>query len=464
MKKMYTYLMIVTLFSFGIVIMLYLGYVNSNVSIGTLQLTSENGVFNDLKTLILNQFHHPLALLLTQIIVIMIATRIFGFIATKVLLPIVVGEIIAGIILGPSFLSSMLPAFSETLFPKSSLGNLSMISQLGLIFFMFVIGMELDWDSLKSKTKESVVISHSSILFPFFLGVGLALFLYSSFAPENVSFIPFALFMGIAMSITAFPVLAKIVKERNISNTSYGAMSLTCAAADDATGWYILAIIIAISSSTSLGASALSLGLIVAYMLIMIYLIKPFLAWFAARYKDDTTLNMSMVAIILIVLLLSSLATEIIGIHALFGAFIAGVIMPSNKDSKLREMLIPKIEYVSVLVLLPLFFALTGLRTQIGLMETSYHWYICGIIIIVAIAGKLLGAALSSKFMGFSWSDSFRIGALMNTRGLMELIVLNIGFELGILSAELFAMFVIMALVTTAMTGPLLHLIDKIKK
>ncbi|MGJ0288041.1 cation:proton antiporter domain-containing protein [Aliarcobacter cryaerophilus] len=464
MKKMYTYLMIVTLFSFGIVIMLYLGYLNSNISIGTLKLTSENGIFNDLKILILNQFHHPLSLLLTQIIVIMIATRIFGFIATKVLLPIVVGEIVAGIILGPSFLSSMLPSFSETLFPKSSLGNLSMISQLGLIFFMFVIGMELDWDSLKSKTKESVVISHSSILFPFFLGVGLALFLYSSFAPQNISFIPFALFMGIAMSITAFPVLAKIVKERNISNTPYGAMSLTCAAADDATGWYILAIIIAISSSTSLGASALSLGLIVAYMLIMIYLVKPFLAWFADRYKDDTTLNMSMVAIILIVLLLSSLATEIMGIHALFGAFIAGVVMPSNKDSKLREMLIPKIEYVSVLVLLPLFFALTGLRTQIGLMETSYHWYICAVIILVAVAGKLLGAALSSKFMGFSWSDSFRIGALMNTRGLMELIVLNIGFELGILSAELFAMFVIMALVTTAMTGPLLHLIDRIKK
>lgn len=465
MKKMYIYLLMVTLFSMGIVVMLYIGYSNSG-SLANLsfEFMSENGVFNDLKLLVINQFHHPLALLLSQIIIIMIATRIFGFIATKVLLPIVVGEIIAGIVLGPSVVGSMFPAFSETLFPKTSLGNLSMISQLGLVFFMFVVGMELDWDSLKSKTKESVVISHSSILFPFFLGVGLSLFLYSSFAPQNISFIPFALFMGIAMSITAFPVLAKIVKERNISNTSYGAMSLTCAAADDATGWYILAIIIAISSSVSLGASALSLGLIVAYMLIMIYIVKPFLAWLANKYKDEKTLDMSMVAIVLTILLLSSLATEIIGIHALFGAFIAGVVMPSNKESKIRESLIPKLEYVSVLVLLPLFFALTGLRTQIGLMETSYHWYICFIIILVAIAGKLFGAAISSRFMGFSWSDSFRVGALMNTRGLMELIVLNIGFELGILSAELFAMFVIMALATTAMTGPLLHLIDKISK
>lgn len=465
MKKMYIYLLMVTLFSMGIVVILYIGYSTSG-SLANLsfKFMSESGVLNDLKTLIFNQFHHPLSLLLTQIIVIMIATRIFGFIATKVLLPIVVGEIIAGIILGPSFLSFVFPSFAETLFPKTSLGNLSMISQLGLIFFMFVIGMELDWESLKSKTKESIVISHSSILFPFFLGVGLALFLYSSFAPQTISFIPFALFMGIAMSITAFPVLAKIVKERNISNTSYGAMSLTCAAADDATGWYILAIIIAISSSTSLGASTLSLGLIVAYMLIMIYLVKPFLVWLANKYKDEKTLDMSMVAIILMILLLSSLATEIIGIHALFGAFIAGVVMPSNKESKIREALIPKLEYVSVLVLLPLFFALTGLRTQIGLMETPYHWYVCFIITLVAIAGKLFGAAISSKFMGFSWADSFRVGALMNTRGLMELIVLNIGFELGILSAELFAMFVIMALVTTAMTGPLLHLIDKISK
>jgi len=465
MRRRYIYLFTMLFFTLGIGLTLYIGYLNTHITDtnSSLALVTTDGILYDIQTLLMKQFHHPLALLLTQIIIIMIATRFFGFIATKVLLPIVVGEILAGIILGPSFFGAFFPDISSALFPLDSLGNLSMISQIGLIFFMFVIGMELDWQSLKNQTKASVVISHSSIVFPFFLGVLLALFLYDSFAPQNTSFISFALFMGIAMSITAFPVLARIVKERKIGNTTYGAMALTCAAADDATAWYILAVIIAFSSSTSLLASISSLGLILIYMFIMIYIIKPFLAWLGNRYKNENTLDMGVVSIILTILLLSSLATEIIGIHALFGAFIAGAMMPSSKDSRLRELLAPKLEYVSILVLLPLFFALTGLRTQIGLMETSEQWLICGLIILVAIIGKLFGAAISSKFMGFSWKDSFRIGTLMNTRGLMELIVLNIGFELGIIGAELFAIFVIMALVTTAMTGPLLYIIDKKK-
>jgi Kef-type K+ transport system membrane component KefB len=239
-------------FTIGIAAILYIGYLNtSSLSTDTsFQFVTADGIFNDFKNLLVKQFHHPLALLLTQIIIIMIATRFFGLVATKILLPIVVGEIAAGILLGPSFLGSLFPDFSAALFPTNSLGNLSMISQIGLIFFMFVIGMELDWESLKNQTKASVVISHSSIVFPFFLGVATALFLYDTLAPKETSFIPFALFIGIAMSITAFPVLARIVKERKISNTSYGAMALTCAAADDATAWYILAVIIAIASST----------------------------------------------------------------------------------------------------------------------------------------------------------------------------------------------------------------------
>lgn len=463
MKKGYIYLITVSFFMIGIAAILYIGYSNTSslLTDNSFQFVTADGIFADLKNLLIKQFHHPLALLLTQIIIIMIATRVFGLIATKVLLPIVVGEIAAGIILGPSVFGGLFPDLSAALFPATSLGNLSMISQIGLIFFMFVIGMELDWESLKNQTKASVVISHSSIVFPFFLGVATALFLYDTLAPKNTSFIPFALFMGIAMSITAFPVLARIVKERKICNTSYGAMALTCAAADDATAWYILAVIIAIASSTSFVASAMSLGLIIGYMLTMIYVLKPFLSWLGNKYKDEQKLDMGLVSIILTILLISSLATEAIGIHALFGAFIAGAVMPSTKESNLRELLSPKLEYVSILVLLPLFFALTGLRTQIGLMETSYHWMICILIITVAVVGKLFGAAISSKFMGFSWKDSFKIGALMNTRGLMELIVLNIGFELGIIGAELFAIFVIMALVTTAMTGPLLYLIDK---
>ncbi len=465
MKKRYVYIGVVLFFSIGIILSLYIGYLNAHNTHATssFSLFTPNGVLVDIKNLILKQFAHPLALLLTQIIVIMITTKFFGFLTKKILMPIVIGEIIAGIVLGPSFFGAISPVYSKMLFPVDSLINLNFISQIGLIFFMFVVGMELDWQNLKNQTKASVIISHSSILFPFFLGVTLALFLYDNFAPKNTNFIPFALFIGIAMSITAFPVLARIVKEKNLANTKYGAMALTCAAADDATAWYILAVIIAISSSTSLIASILSFGLIVIYMIIMIYIVKPFLAKLGNVYKKSETLDMNGTSIVLIILLISSLTTEVIGIHALFGAFIAGAIMPSSQDSRLRELLSPKLEYVSILVLLPIFFALTGLRTQIGLIETTYQWLICLSIITIAIIGKFFGASISAKFVGFSWKESFNIGTLMNTRGLMELIVLNIGFELGIISAELFTMFVIMALVTTIMTGPALYIIEKYK-
>ena len=235
-------------------------------------------------------------------------------------------------------------------------------------------------------------------------------------------------------------------------------MALTCAAADDATAWYILAIVIAVSTSTNLLMSILMLIPIVVYVTVILFVVKPFLRKIGNKI-DDTTLDMKITTIVLVVLLTSSLITELLGIHALFGAFMAGVMMPSSSESQLKERIAPRLEYVSLLVLLPLFFALTGLRTQINLLE-SQHWIICLSIIAVAVIGKFIGSALASRFMGISWKDSFAIGALMNTRGLMELVVLNIGYELGILSPILFTMFVIMALVTTFMTGPLLYLID----
>lgn len=408
----------------------------------------------------MKQLSHPLALLLIQIIVIMITARVFGVLFTKISQPSVIGEIFAGIILGPSLLGLFFPEIYTLLFPKASLTNLHFLSQIGLILFMFVVGMELDFDKLKKQSKASVVISHISILFPFFLGVLLAYMIYPSFATQTVSFTAFALFIGIAMSITAFPVLARIVKDRNITKTSYGMTSLTCAAADDATAWYILAIVIAISTSTNLLMSVLMLIPILLYILFMIFVIKPFLQTLGAKINNQE-LDMRITTIVLVVLLLSALATELLGIHALFGAFLAGVMMPSTKDSELKERIAPRLEYVSLLVLLPLFFALTGLRTQINLLEPQ-HWIICFVIIGVAVAGKFIGSTVASRLMGGSWRDSFAIGALMNTRGLMELIVLNIGYELGILSPLLFTMFVIMALVTTFMTGPSLSLIDRI--
>lgn len=407
----------------------------------------------------LKQLHHPLPLLLIQFIVIMMVTRLFGYLVSFVAQPTVVGEILAGIILGPSLLGALFPDMFATLFPKESLGNLHLISQLGLIFFMFVVGMELDFDKIKKQSSASVFISHVSIIFPFFLGVALAYWLYPVFAPKNISFIPFALFIGIAMSITAFPVLARIIKEKNISDTRYGAMAITCAAADDITAWYILALIIAFSISGSLSSSFLLLLMIVLYVAVMFYIVRPLLA--KIGHTQNERLSMNAMSFIIVLLLFSSLATEAIGVHALFGAFMAGAMMPSSAVSRLKELIAPRLEYVSLLVLLPLFFALTGLRSEIGLLNNLDAWIVCGGIIVIAVSGKLFGSAFASKYMGFGWRDSFALGILMNTRGLMELVVLNIGYEMGVLSTELFTMFVVMALATTIMTGPFLNLITR---
>jgi len=426
-------------------------FISKAVSIGSF--------WENLRTTFLTQLSHPLALLLVQIIVIMAAARTFGVLISKFSQPPVIGEIFAGVLLGPSLLGLIFPEFSALLFPKSSFQNLHFLSQIGLLLFMFVVGMELDFDKLKQQSKASVVISHISIIFPFFLGTILAYVIYPSFASETVTFTAFALFIGIAMSITAFPVLARILKDRNLTKTSYGAMALTCAAADDATAWYILAIVIAVSTSTNLLMSVLMLIPIVVYIIVMLFVIKPFLRSLGTHVIHNHSLDMKVTTIVLVILLLSALTTELLGIHALFGAFMAGVMMPSSSESEIKERIAPRLEYVSLLVLLPLFFALTGLRTQINQLEPQ-HWIICLAIIVVAVIGKFVGSAITSRLMGVSWRDSLAIGALMNTRGLIELVVLNIGYELGILSPILFTMFVIMALVTTFMTGPLLHLIN----
>ncbi|MDO9208684.1 MAG: cation:proton antiporter [Sulfuricurvum sp.] len=455
------YIAIIAFFGSGIAYVLHIG---GNLESATLFYTvlPHTTLSSDLIENFLKQLHHPLALLLIQIVVIMVATRLFGFLVSFIAQPTVVGEIIAGIILGPSLLGLFFPEFSILLFPKESLSNLSLISQLGLIFFMFVVGMELDFEKIKKQSSASVFISHASIIFPFFLGVVLSYWLYPLFAPQNVSFMPFALFIGIAMSITAFPVLARIIKEKNLTDTRYGAMAITCAATDDITAWYILALIIALSISGTLGSSLFLLLFIALYVVIMFYGIRPLLAKIGKTQNER--LSMNAMSAIVILLLVSSLVTESIGIHALFGAFMAGAMMPSSAISRLKELIAPRLEYVSLLVLLPLFFALTGLRTEIGLLNTSDGWLVCGLIIIVAVTGKLLGSSLAAKFMGFNWRDSFSLGILMNTRGLMELVVLNIGYEMGILSTELFTMFVIMALVTTFMTGPILTFLTKDSK
>lgn len=424
--------------------------------------TKGSGHWEDFLVSMTHNLQSPLSILLVQIITIILVARFFGWVCKKIGQPSVVGEIIAGIVLGPSLLGMFYPEFSGMLFPKESLGNLQFLSQIGLILFMFVIGMELDLKALRNKAHDAVVISHASIIIPFALGMGLAFFIYKSFAPSGIEFTSFGLFLGISMSITAFPVLARIVQERNIHKTKLGTIVITCAAADDITAWCILAAVIAIVKAGSFTSSLYVIGLALVYILLMLKVVRPFLKRVADINRTKESLNKPIVAIFFLTLLLSSYASELIGIHALFGAFMAGAIMPEN--TKFRTLFIEKVEDVSIILLLPLFFVFTGLRTQIGLIDDVHLWKITGLIIVVAVAGKFFGSALAAKFVGHNWKDSLSIGALMNTRGLMELVVLNIGYDLGVLSTEIFTMMVIMALVTTFMTGPALDLINYIFK
>lgn len=401
---------------------------------------------------------HPLAILLAQIFTIILVARIFGWICRKIGQPTVIGEMIAGIALGPSLLGMCFPDLSAALFPVESLGNLQFLSQIGLILFMFIVGMELDLNVLKTKANDAVVVSHASIIVPFALGMGLAYYIYESFAPEGIRFASFGLFIGIAMSITAFPVLARIVQERNMHKTRLGTIVFTCAAADDVTAWCILAVVIAIVNAGSLVSALLMVTLAILYVFVMIKGVRPFFKRIGHLHTSNQNLSKPIVGIFFLTLILSAYATEVIGIHALFGAFMAGAIMPENE--RFRSLFIEKVEDVALVLLLPLFFVFTGLRTEIGLLTDPQLWKITGLIILVAVAGKFLGSALAARFVGQSWKDSLTIGALMNTRGLMELVVLNIGYDLGVLSPEIFSILVFMALITTFMTAPALDLIN----
>ena len=402
----------------------------------------------------------PISLLILQMIAIMVAAKVFGYLFLKVRQPSVIGEIVAGIFLGPSALGLFFPEAYAFLFPTSSIIIIQMLSQLGLALFMFIIGMELDFGLLKGKKQSTLIISHVSIIFPYLLGVVLAYFLFTSFAPPNITFISFALFMGIAMSITAFPVLARIIRDRNMTKTTLGSMALTCAAADDVTAWCILALVVAIAKSGT-GWSAIYTFLCAgAFILCMFYVVRPLLAKATERLIRNDKPTKSYLSIVFLMLLAALFIAEIIGIHLLFGAFIAGVIMPEKID--LKNRIVYKVEDVSLVLLLPLFFIYTGLRTEIGLLNSLHLWLVCALIIFLAVLGKFAGTALTARYVGHKWQDAMSLGVLMNTRGLMELIVLNIGYDLGILSKEIFSMMVIMALVTTFMTGPALDFINKI--
>ncbi|MBL7681957.1 MAG: cation:proton antiporter [Flavipsychrobacter sp.] len=395
---------------------------------------------------------------LIQLIIIIITSRVFGYFFKKIGQPTVMGEILAGIFLGPSILGTIFPEYLQAIFPPGSLDTMRILSQIGLILFMFVVGMELDLDILKTKARTAVTISNASIIIPFSLGVMLAYFLHDYYAPKDVPFYAFALFMGIAMSITAFPVLARIIRERSLRDKRIEAIAMTSAAINDVTGWVALAFVIAIIKAHSFSNSVYTLLATVGYMIAMVFIVRPLMNKLA-KAKENNFVKQSTVAIIFIVMLLSSLCTELIGVHALFGAFMAGVIMP--QEWHFRQIITDKVEDVALILLLPLFFVITGLRTHINTVNTPILWAVTLLIIAIAVLGKLGGSAVAAKMTGENNYNSLSIGVLMNTRGLMELVILNIGYDLNILSEEIFTMMVIMALVTTFMTSPLLSLLDK---
>ncbi len=411
---------------------------------------------------VLENLQDPLARLLAQIILIIVAAKICGALAKAARQPAVIGEMIAGILLGPSLLGWLSPGCFQFIFPTSSLGMLRLLSQIGVCLFMFVVGMELDVHHLKSQARTAVLVSQISILFPYLLGVVSSLVLFSTLAGPHTTFLAFALFIGISMSITAFPVLARILDERGLTKTPLGSTAIACAATDDATAWTVLAFVVAIAKAGHFAAAILTIGLVLAFVGLMLFWIKPRLPrWLGPATLEGGLPGKGVTAGVIVFVFASALVTDLIGIHALFGSFLAGVVMP--QQGEFRDFLKVRLEHFSSVFLLPLFFAFTGLRTQIGLLNEPGAWLVCLFLILIASAGKLGGAMLTARATGVSWVDSFALGALMNTRGLIELVALNIGYDLGILSPRIFAMLVIMALVTTGLTGPLLSLSDSFR-
>jgi Kef-type K+ transport system membrane component KefB len=395
---------------------------------------------------------------LLALVVIILASRSLGALFRLAHQPAVVGEILAGLCLGPSLLGRFAPELQAFLLPASVAPFLGILAQIGVILFMFIVGLELDTGLLRKRSHATLAISHASIVAPFLLGATFALWLYPRMSSSDVPFTVFALFAGVSVSVTAFPVLARILTDRRMQKTRTGVIALTCAAVDDVSAWCLLALVVGVAKAEA-GSALPTVVLSVGYILLMLGGIRPFVERHVRRMELRGESTQTAIAMVFVGLLLSTLATEAIGIHAIFGAFALGAILPH--DSRLARELIGKLEDVVLVLFLPAFFAFTGMRTQIGLISGFENWMICGVIILIACAGKFGGSYAAARLTGLSTRDAATIGILMNTRGLMELVVLNIGLDLGVISPTLFAMMVIMALVTTVMTTPILHAIDR---
>ena len=393
---------------------------------------------------------------LLALVAVIVTARLVGSIFSRFHQPAVVGEVLAGILLGPSLLGSVAPRASAYLLPLSVAPFLSILAQVGVILYMFLVGLELDLSLIRKRSHATVAVSHASIVVPFLCGSALALVLYPRLASREVPFTYFALFCGVAMSVTAFPVLARILGDRGVHGSRLGVIALTCAAVDDVTAWCLLAFVVSIVNARAAGG-LLTAGMTLGYIAFMLLGVRPVLARVVRAHEQTGELTRNVMTAVFVALLLSALATELIGIHAIFGAFALGALIPA--DSKIARGLLQRLEDFVVVLFLPAFFAYTGMRTQIGLVSGATEWFLCLLIILTACLGKFGGSFAAARITGLGWRDSAALGILMNTRGLMELIVLNIGLDLHIISPTLFAMLVMMAIVTTFATTPVLDLL-----
>jgi Kef-type K+ transport system membrane component KefB len=392
-----------------------------------------------------------------SLVIVLIAARLVGIVAVKLGQPRVMGEVIAGLLLGPTVLGAISPNLQAAAFPTDTLPALGVAANLGLIFYMFLVGLEVDREQLRGKAVQALTISNASVALPMLLGIAIALPLYKLVGP-NKKFVAFALYMGVAMSITAFPVLARILAERRMLGRPLGSLAIACAAIDDVTAWFLIALATTVAVSGTFGDVARTIGEAVAFVLVMVLVVRRILTRMATAFDEVGRIPGGWFAAIVIGVLLSAFVTETINIAFIFGGFVMGLVMP--RHARLTEEVTRRIENFVVTLLLPLFFVYTGLKTNVGLLDRPEMWLITLALIGIAILGKLFGAAIASRVCGFDWRASAAIGTMMNTRGLTELIVLNLALQVGVISNALFAMLVLMAIVTTLMAGPLLRLID----
>ncbi|KAJ3057374.1 K(+)/H(+) antiporter [Rhizophlyctis rosea] len=402
-----------------------------------------------------NPLSDQLTLFLLQVVIIVTLSRFLAFLLGFIRQPRVIAEVVGGILLGPSALSRW-PAFKDTIFPKESLPKLNLIANFALIFFLYIVGLEIDPTSLRRKLKQSASISLTGIILPFVVGIAISKIIYDAYGDQSVPFYSFFVFIGVAISITAFPVLARILTELKLMTQIVGQTTLAAAAVDDAIAWTLLILVVALINNPSNAVQAIYVFLVtIGWGLLMWFLARPILTKMVQRSRHENGASQTNLLAIFLLICISAWFTQAVGVHAIFGGFLAGLVTPHDRgfSHKLTEKIQ---EFVGVL-LLPLYFAYSGLNTNISTLTDGKAWGLTVLVIAVAIAGKVVGCTAAAKMTGFNWRESFAVGFLMSCKGLVELVVLNLGLQAGVINTKVFTMFVIMALFTTFITTPIVR-------